>query len=49
MAETLRRLVNIGTFTTLQEKLENWLNLYYVSRCLGRKLVFNLVYLVLYH
>ena len=31
MAETLRRLVNIGTFSTLQDKLENWLNVYYVS------------------
>lgn len=32
MAESLRRLVNIGTFTVLQEKLERWLDNYYVSK-----------------
>lgn len=31
MAESLRRLVNIGTFSVLQEKLEKWLSDYYVS------------------
>lgn len=30
MAESLRRLVNIGTFTTLQDKLEQWLETYKV-------------------
>ncbi|XP_076468509.1 mitochondria-eating protein-like isoform X4 [Babylonia areolata] len=33
MAESLRRLVNIGTFTVLQEKLENWLSDYYINTC----------------
>lgn len=31
MSETLRRLVNVATFSTLQEKLERWLKDYYVS------------------
>lgn len=31
MAESLRRLVNIGTFSVLQDKLEKWLSDYYVS------------------
>ncbi|XP_052719461.1 mitochondria-eating protein-like isoform X3 [Crassostrea angulata] len=33
MAESLRRLVNIGTFTVLQEKLERWLDNYYINTC----------------
>ncbi|XP_069129112.1 mitochondria-eating protein-like isoform X4 [Argopecten irradians] len=33
MAESLRRLVNIGTFTVLQEKLERWLQNYYINTC----------------
>lgn len=32
MAESLRRLVNIGTFTVLQDKLERWLHNYHVSK-----------------
>jgi hypothetical protein len=31
MAESLKRLVNIGTFTVLQDKLERWLDNYHVS------------------
>ena len=31
MAESLRRLVNIGSFSILQEKLEKWLEDYHVS------------------
>nr|KAG5709303.1 hypothetical protein BaRGS_018055 [Batillaria attramentaria] len=33
MAESLRRLVNIGTFSVLQEKLEKWLSDYYINTC----------------
>ncbi|CAH1777574.1 unnamed protein product [Owenia fusiformis] len=33
MAESLRRLVNIGSFTSLQEKLERWLDDYHVLTC----------------
>ncbi|XP_059169080.1 mitochondria-eating protein-like isoform X1 [Physella acuta] len=33
MAESLRRLVNIGTFSILQEKLEKWSSDYYVNTC----------------
>ncbi|XP_025086839.1 mitochondria-eating protein-like isoform X4 [Pomacea canaliculata] len=33
MAESLRRLVNIGTFSVLQEKLEKWLSDYYINSC----------------
>ncbi|KAK3588729.1 hypothetical protein CHS0354_019195 [Potamilus streckersoni] len=33
MAESLRRLVNIGTFNVLQEKLERWLGNYYINTC----------------
>ncbi|KAK6173931.1 hypothetical protein SNE40_017300 [Patella caerulea] len=33
MSESLRRLVNIGTFTVLQEKLERWLSDYYINTC----------------
>ncbi|XP_041359836.1 mitochondria-eating protein-like isoform X2 [Gigantopelta aegis] len=33
MAESLRRLVNIGTFTVLQDKLERWLQDYYLNTC----------------
>ena len=31
MAASLRRLVNIGTFNVLQEKLERWSDNYFVS------------------
>ena len=31
MAESLRRLVNIQTFTSLQDRLEKWLDDYHVS------------------
>lgn len=31
MSETLRRIVNTATFSTLQDKLERWLKDYYVS------------------
>ena len=31
MAETLRRLVNLGSYSLLQEKLEQWLDSYKVS------------------
>lgn len=43
MAESLRRLVNIGTFTVLQEKLERWLDNYYVSldKWLGYSFICN--------
>ncbi|XP_052278073.1 mitochondria-eating protein-like isoform X1 [Dreissena polymorpha] len=33
MAESLRRLVNIGTFNVLQEKLERWMDNYYLNTC----------------
>ncbi|KAK7097084.1 hypothetical protein V1264_004112 [Littorina saxatilis] len=33
MAESLRRLVNIGTFSVLQDKLEKWISDYYVNSC----------------
>ncbi|XP_046579448.1 mitochondria-eating protein-like isoform X7 [Haliotis rubra] len=33
MADSLRRLVNIGTFTVLQDKLEKWLSDYYINTC----------------
>ncbi|XP_045203927.1 mitochondria-eating protein-like isoform X10 [Mercenaria mercenaria] len=33
MADSLRRLVNIGTFNVLQEKLERWLDNYYLNTC----------------
>ncbi|KAI0216399.1 Mitochondria-eating protein [Lamellibrachia satsuma] len=33
MAESLRRLVNIGSFSILQEKLEKWLDDYHVNTC----------------
>ncbi|XP_052078491.1 mitochondria-eating protein-like isoform X6 [Mytilus californianus] len=33
MAESLRRLVNIGTFTVLQDKLERWLGNYHINTC----------------
>lgn len=33
MAASLRRLVNIGTFNVLQEKLERWSDNYYVNTC----------------
>ncbi|XP_005094633.1 mitochondria-eating protein isoform X1 [Aplysia californica] len=33
MAESLRRLVNIETFSVLQEKLEKWQSDYYVNTC----------------
>ncbi|RUS89287.1 hypothetical protein EGW08_002961 [Elysia chlorotica] len=33
MAESLKRLVNIGTFSVLQEKLDRWLDDYYVNTC----------------
>ncbi|KAJ8298084.1 hypothetical protein KUTeg_024615 [Tegillarca granosa] len=33
MADSLRRLVNIGTFTVLQEKLERWQDNYYINTC----------------
>ncbi|KAI8798990.1 mitochondria-eating protein, partial [Biomphalaria glabrata] len=33
MADSLRRLVNIGTFSVLQEKLEKWLSDYYINTC----------------
>lgn len=32
MAESLRRLVNIGSFPILQDKLEKWLDDYKVSK-----------------
>ena len=31
MAATLRRLTDMGSFSILQEKLDNWLNVYDVS------------------
>lgn len=31
MAESLRRLANIGSFSTLQDKLDRWLDVYHVS------------------
>jgi len=31
MADSLRRLTNIGSFSTLQDKLERWLDVYHVS------------------
>ncbi|XP_060554358.1 mitochondria-eating protein-like isoform X3 [Ruditapes philippinarum] len=33
MADSLRRLVNIGTFNVLQEKLERWQDNYYLNTC----------------
>ncbi|CAL1539089.1 unnamed protein product [Lymnaea stagnalis] len=33
MADSLRRLVNIGSFSVLQEKLEKWLSDYYINTC----------------
>ncbi|XP_052794771.1 mitochondria-eating protein-like isoform X2 [Mya arenaria] len=33
MAESLRRLVNIGTFNVLQEKIERWNDNYYLNTC----------------
>ncbi|XP_023931205.1 mitochondria-eating protein isoform X3 [Lingula anatina] len=33
MAESLRRLVNIASFSILQEKLERWLDDYHVNSC----------------
>ncbi|KAL5012841.1 hypothetical protein ScPMuIL_011392 [Solemya velum] len=33
MVDSLRRLVNISTFTVLQEKLERWLDNYHVNTC----------------
>ena len=35
MAESLRRLVNIGSFATLQDKLDRWLDIYHVSYMLS--------------
>lgn len=33
MSETLRRIVNTATFSTLQDKLERWLKDYYLNTC----------------
>ena len=45
MAESLRRLTNIASFTILQEKLERWLDDYHVRLvCIGGVCVVTLVY-----
>ncbi|BFZ15327.1 hypothetical protein BsWGS_18366 [Bradybaena similaris] len=33
MADSLRRLVDIGTFSVLQDKLDRWLSDYYINTC----------------